>query len=126
MAEADARLDSLAASGRLSPALLLVMAKAHAAAKESPFTQEETKDVMAHLYIKARPLPHYHKGVDLMARRACLSGGPANPALGALLACGAWTAVRSRMRPRQEVGDSNMWRGSRTRCDQPAQDASQD
>ena len=52
--EADKRLDDLAAQGRLDPALLLMMAKAHAAAKESSYTKEETKDVMAHLYFKAR------------------------------------------------------------------------
>ncbi len=54
--EADKRLDDLAATGRLSPALLLLMAKAHAAAKESSYTKEEAKDVMAHLYFKARLL----------------------------------------------------------------------
>lgn len=54
--DADKRLDELAAQGRLNPALLLMMAKAHAAAKESSYTKEETKDVMAHLYFKARPL----------------------------------------------------------------------
>ena len=53
--DADKRLDELAAQGRLDPALLLMMAKAHAAAKESSYTKEETKDVMAHLYFKARP-----------------------------------------------------------------------
>ena len=56
MEEADKRLDDLAAQGRLNPALLLMMAKAHAAAKESSYTKEETKDVMAHLYFKARLL----------------------------------------------------------------------
>ena len=52
MADADKRLDELAATGRLNPALLLLMAKAHAAAKESSYTKEEAKDVMAHLYFK--------------------------------------------------------------------------
>ncbi|KAK9840732.1 hypothetical protein WJX81_001023 [Elliptochloris bilobata] len=54
MEEADKRLDDLAAQGRLNPALLLMMAKAHAAAKESSYTKEEAKDVMAHLYFKAK------------------------------------------------------------------------
>jgi hypothetical protein len=51
---AEAKIDELAASGRLNPALLLTMAKAYASAKESNMTREEVKDVMAHLYFKAK------------------------------------------------------------------------
>ena len=52
--EADRRIDDLAASGQLSPALLLTMAKAYAGARDSSMTREEVKDIMAHLYFKAR------------------------------------------------------------------------
>ncbi|KAK9902256.1 hypothetical protein WJX75_009762 [Coccomyxa subellipsoidea] len=52
--EADTKIDNLAASGKLDPALLLTMAKAYAAAKETDKTQEEVKDIMAHLYFKAK------------------------------------------------------------------------
>lgn len=50
--EADGKIDELAAAGKLDPALLLTMAKAYAAAKETDKTQEEVKDIMAHLYFK--------------------------------------------------------------------------
>ena len=56
--EADSKIDDLAANGKLNPALLLTMAKAYAAAKETDKTQEEVKDIMAHLYFKARDSPH--------------------------------------------------------------------
>ncbi|EIE21209.1 hypothetical protein COCSUDRAFT_17991 [Coccomyxa subellipsoidea C-169] len=52
--EADTKIDDLAATGKLDPALLLTMAKAYAAAKETDKTQEEVKDIMAHLYFKAK------------------------------------------------------------------------
>eukprot|EP00887_Chlorella_sp_A99_P001218 scaffold14.g1218.t1 len=66
--EAERRIDDLAASGRLDPALLLTMAKAYAGAKETDITREEArgdgassstsimqvKDIMAHLYFKAK------------------------------------------------------------------------
>ena len=51
---AEAKIDELAASGRLDPALLLTMAKAYAGVKETDITKEEVKDVMAHLYFKAK------------------------------------------------------------------------
>lgn len=38
---ADQKIDELAASGKLDPALLLMMAKAYAGAKETNITQEE-------------------------------------------------------------------------------------
>ncbi|KAI7846439.1 hypothetical protein COHA_000050 [Chlorella ohadii] len=52
--EADKKIDELAATGKLDPALLLMMAKAYAGSKETDITQEEVKDVMAHLYFKAK------------------------------------------------------------------------
>ncbi|EFN56576.1 hypothetical protein CHLNCDRAFT_17713, partial [Chlorella variabilis] len=52
--EADKRIDELAASGKLDPALLLMMAKAYAGSKETDATKEEVKDIMAHLYFKAK------------------------------------------------------------------------
>jgi hypothetical protein len=51
---AEATLDEYAASGRLDPALLLTMAKAYAGVKETDVTREEVKDIMAHLYFKAK------------------------------------------------------------------------
>jgi hypothetical protein len=52
LGEADNKIDDLAATGKLNPALLLTMAKAYAAAKETDMTKEEVKDIMAHLYFK--------------------------------------------------------------------------
>lgn len=54
METAEAKLDSLAASGKLDPALLLTMAKAYSGVKETDITKEEVKDIMAHLYFKAK------------------------------------------------------------------------
>ena len=48
----DAKLDSMAQSGALDPALLLTIAKAHSSVKDTDYTREEVKDVMAHLYFK--------------------------------------------------------------------------
>lgn len=69
MADADKRLDELAATGRLNPALLLLMAKAHAAAKESSYTKEEAKDVMAHLYFKVSMVVAPAPSLQLDGRR---------------------------------------------------------
>lgn len=52
--EADRKIDDLAASGKLSPALLLTMAKAYSGCKDTDMTREEVKDIMAHLYFKAK------------------------------------------------------------------------
>ena len=52
MEAADATIDRLASEGRLDPALLLTMAKAYSAAKETDKTKDEVKDIMAHLYFK--------------------------------------------------------------------------
>ena len=52
--EAEKRIDDLAASGHLTPALMLTMAKAYAAAKESTYTRDDAKEVMVHLYTKAK------------------------------------------------------------------------
>ncbi len=50
--EMDAKLDSMAQSGALDPALLLTIGKAHTSVKDTDYTREEVKDVMAHLYFK--------------------------------------------------------------------------
>ena len=50
--EADRKIDDLAAAGRVTPALLLTMAKAYAGVRETDMTKEEVKDIMAHLYFK--------------------------------------------------------------------------
>ena len=52
--EAEKRIDELASTGGLTPALLLTMAKAYAAAKESTYTRDDAKEVMVHLYTKAK------------------------------------------------------------------------
>ncbi|KAL3159024.1 hypothetical protein ABBQ32_011024 [Trebouxia sp. C0010 RCD-2024] len=52
--EMDAKIDSMARSGALDPALLLTLAKAHTSVKDTDYTREEVKDVMAHLYFKAK------------------------------------------------------------------------
>jgi hypothetical protein len=54
METAEAKLDSLAASGKLDPALLLTMAKAYSGVKETDITKEEGQDIMANLYFKAK------------------------------------------------------------------------
>ena len=54
MEKAEAKLDELAATGKLDPALLLTMAKAYSGVKETDITKEEVKDIMAHLYFKAK------------------------------------------------------------------------
>lgn len=54
LGEAEAKIDKMAAEGRLSPAFMLTMAKAWAGAKESDMTRDEVKDVLAHLYFRAR------------------------------------------------------------------------
>ncbi len=55
--EADRKIDGLAGSGQLNPALLLTMAKAYSAAKDTNITKEEVKEIMGHLYFKVRPAP---------------------------------------------------------------------
>eukprot|EP00236_Picocystis_salinarum_P001777 CAMPEP_0183830538 /NCGR_PEP_ID=MMETSP0807_2-20130328/4077_1 /TAXON_ID=88271 /ORGANISM="Picocystis salinarum, Strain CCMP1897" /LENGTH=401 /DNA_ID=CAMNT_0026075911 /DNA_START=14 /DNA_END=1219 /DNA_ORIENTATION=- len=54
LGEAEAKIDKMASEGRLSPAFMLTMAKAWAGAKESDMTRDEVKDVLAHLYFRAR------------------------------------------------------------------------
>lgn len=53
--EADKKIDNLANSGQLNPALLLTMAKAYSAAKDTNITKEEVKEIMGHLYFKVKP-----------------------------------------------------------------------
>ena len=50
----DAKIDELASTGKLDPALMLTAAKAYMSVKESPYVEEEVKDVMVHLYSNAR------------------------------------------------------------------------
>jgi hypothetical protein len=52
--EAEKQIDAMAATGQIDPAFLLTMAKAHSGVKESDYTKEEVKDVMFHLYTKAK------------------------------------------------------------------------
>jgi len=55
MEDADRRIDDLAKSGKLDPALMLTMAKAYSSAKDTDYTKEQVRDVMAHLYFKVPP-----------------------------------------------------------------------
>lgn len=67
--EADKKIDELAASGRLDPALLLMMAKAYAGSKETDYTREEVGGVRA-LRVRCRVAVTH-------GRRSC-HGAPAN------------------------------------------------
>lgn len=48
------KIDTMGDSGEIDAAFMLTMAKAHAAAKESSMVRDEAKDVMAHLYFRAK------------------------------------------------------------------------
>ena len=52
--EMNTKIDQLAAEQKLDPALVLTAAKAYMSVKESPYVEEEVKDVMAHLYFKMK------------------------------------------------------------------------
>jgi hypothetical protein len=52
--DAEKQIDGLIDTGGMDPALLMMMAKAWAGAKESNMMKEEAKDIMFHLYNKAR------------------------------------------------------------------------
>ena len=47
-------MDSMVETGAMDPALMLVLAKAHNNVKETDYTSEEVKDVMAHMYYKVQ------------------------------------------------------------------------
>ena len=44
----------MAAEGTLDPAFLLTMAKAYSGVKESEHTKDDVKEIMYHLYMKAK------------------------------------------------------------------------
>ena len=50
----NSKIDELAMANQITPALILTASKAHMSVKESPYTSEEVKDVMAHLYFKMK------------------------------------------------------------------------
>ncbi|GMH32461.1 hypothetical protein BSKO_00295 [Bryopsis sp. KO-2023] len=52
--EADRRMDELASSGGLDGAMMLTMATMYSAVKESPYTKDEVKQIMYHLYLKSK------------------------------------------------------------------------
>lgn len=52
--EMNQKIDQMAAEQKLDPALVLTAAKAYMSVKESPYVEEEVKDVMAHLYFKMK------------------------------------------------------------------------
>lgn len=68
--EADARIDQLAKTGKLDPAMMLTMTKAYAAAKDTDYTKEQVKDVMAHLYHKVPVILHC-RTLDIRASLHC-------------------------------------------------------
>lgn len=68
--EMDAKIDSMAQSGALDPALLLTLAKAHTSVKDTDYTREEVKDVMAHLYFKVSS-PHATAALAATWQCAC-------------------------------------------------------
>lgn len=50
------QIDKLVTDGKLTPALMLTTAKMYMSVKESPYVEEEVKDIMAHLYWRVRSL----------------------------------------------------------------------
>lgn len=52
--EMDSKIDQMAATGQIDPALMLMMAKAYQGTRDTDITREEVKDIMAHLYFKAK------------------------------------------------------------------------
>jgi hypothetical protein len=54
MLAAYKQIDDMAAQGTLDPAFLLTMAKAYSGVKDSQYTKDEVKEVMYHLYMKAK------------------------------------------------------------------------
>ena len=68
--EMDAKIDKMAQSGALDPALLVTLAKAHTSVKDTDYTREEVKDVMAHLYFKVSPA---QQPIQLICLSASLS-----------------------------------------------------
>ena len=48
----DAKIDNMAKTGTLDPALLLTIARAHNSIKDTDYTKDEVKEIMAHLYFK--------------------------------------------------------------------------
>lgn len=56
--EIDNRVDALLAAGKVDPALVLTASKMYMSVKESSYTSEEVKDVMAHLYWRVRFVLH--------------------------------------------------------------------
>jgi len=65
LAEAESTMSDLAASETMEPALRLIMAKAYAGARATDMVKEEAKDVMAHLYEKAREGTHMQQPAEL-------------------------------------------------------------
>ena len=52
--EMNTKIDEMQAQGKMDPAMVLTAAKAYMSVKESPYVEEEVKDVMAHLYFKMK------------------------------------------------------------------------
>lgn len=53
-AEMDTKLDDLVKDGKLTPALMLTTAKMYMSVKESPYIEEDVKDVLVHLYTRMK------------------------------------------------------------------------
>ena len=52
--EMNQKIEEMSQQGKMDPALVLTAAKAYMSVKESPYVEEEVKDVMAHLYFKMK------------------------------------------------------------------------
>ena len=78
--QAERKIDELASSGKLDPALLLTMAKAYAGAKETDITREEVRPGLVRSAC-ARPLARH--GFPALRNRQRLKalGGAANGVL---------------------------------------------
>ena len=88
MEDANVKIDQLAKNGKLDPAMMLTMTKAYAAAKDTDYTKEQVKDVMAHLYHKVSVFACHHTDVHTLINLTSISvtqgrqaGIPANFAM---------------------------------------------
>jgi hypothetical protein len=51
---AEKKIDEMASTGELDPALLLIISKAYSSTKHSSYTNTEVADIMSHLYFRAK------------------------------------------------------------------------
>ena len=63
----DQKMEKMVDNGQMDPALMLVLARAHNNVKDTDYTSEEVKDVMAHMYYKVQ-----HKALNCSCKAAML------------------------------------------------------